>query len=717
MTMNPSSFTVRIGALALGGMLAAQTPDRLLHATSPDPATSSQTRVLFDQPGTGTLWALGSTYKASFGSDGFTYVPFFGSKAPQNHPVHFVLRSVRVAGTPLDFSATTTPTRKDSRVSFDRGAVREIYDLAPHGVEQTFVVDGALQGDVDVELEVVTDLVEDSTREGVQFGNPLGQVNYGTAYLVSGTAKTEIGSTMLGGRVLLHVPAAQRGPGLVVIDPLISTSTLTPTTMDSDLPDIAYDATTDRFAVVWVHAFSAVDHDVVAELRTGDGAAIAGSFQPIEISGDRFSSPRVANLNSADRFLVTMELYRPLDPQGKYTIWGRTMDAPAPFGTGGLFQISPVSNQPQQYADVGGDSGTGTQWTVVWNRAGDIVARQVSASGVPSATIIPIEVSGTDACFYPSISLSNGNGLTATPRWCIVYNRQVGSAAYDVFGAVVDSNGIVTKTHAPIVTGKYDLYPQVSSPRVDTGSGPSFMVSYERQGPSPELVVRVLDENLANLVPETNLTRSFGFSNTFSRVESDGIRFAATCKIGANLRVGTLAILNNTLVLHEALQSLASGDYPHIASKRSGGGGPTDYGIAFISNTGTPTRAAIGIYQGRTASGGFNRRSMGCGLGITPSGRPTLGGTITFTLSATGSEQAGMLLGVPAPALALCGTCSLGLLVTGPLILLATPASLPVPSDPIFVGGTVAVQGFAFGSGPCAPNALRLSDTIDVTLQ
>ena len=40
------------------------------------------------------LWIRGDTYKASFGTEGATYVPFLGSRAPKDYPV--LLRVARI---------------------------------------------------------------------------------------------------------------------------------------------------------------------------------------------------------------------------------------------------------------------------------------------------------------------------------------------------------------------------------------------------------------------------------------------------------------------------------------------------------------------------------------------------------------------------------------------------------------------------------------------
>lgn len=721
----PSPIPTWLLPLALGSALMAQNPNGAANArldtdawlrAAPAPAAE---HVLFDAPGDGRLWAVGSTYKASFGADGFVYVPFFGSDAPRNYPVRFVLRSVRVGGRDLEFRAEATATRHGATVTFDRGLVREVYDLTLTGVEQTFEVDGTLAGDVDVELDVVSDLTEDATRAGVQFGNHLGHVAYGTAWLVRGTEKVEIPTAMHANTIRLHVPATQRGAGAVVIDPLVTTVAATATLKDSAVPDVAYDATTDRWCLTWVHVFSQTDHDVVAELRNGNGDPIAGTFTTIDPTTMSHSWPRVANLNSADRFLITMERYVPGNPAGQqYTIWGRTMDAPAPFTKGAHFEISPASNADQLSADVGGDPGTGTRWTVVWRHGVDIFARQVEANGTLSPNTIPVDNTSA-ACINPQISLSNGNGLTGTPRWCIVYMVRVSDTNWDVFGSALDPNGVLTRRHIAISTGtSNDMYTYVSSPLTDTANGPAFLVSYERQETAaPEMVVRVVDANLNTPIPEVNLTRRYGFIGIYCRVESDGTRFAAVSRYGTqNVGAGTLALVNNDLVLHEAIVSIGNGDAPCVASKRSGGGGVTDYAVPFVHLAANPDRVYVGLYQGRAPSGGFNRRGMNCGLGVNYGGRPYLGDVVTFTLSNAGSDQTGFLLGTPVPATPLCGSCSFGLDLASPLIPFPAPLSLPLPRQVSLVGVSAGVQGFAIGSGTCL-GSLRFSDTVDFTIQ
>ena len=47
-------------------------------------------KVYYAAPGDGRVWARGAAYKASFGVDGVQFIPFLGSSAPKDYPVHIL---------------------------------------------------------------------------------------------------------------------------------------------------------------------------------------------------------------------------------------------------------------------------------------------------------------------------------------------------------------------------------------------------------------------------------------------------------------------------------------------------------------------------------------------------------------------------------------------------------------------------------------------------
>ncbi|MEZ5963161.1 MAG: hypothetical protein R3F56_04865 [Planctomycetota bacterium] len=674
----------------------------------------------FDAPGDGRIWARGATYKASFGEEGFVYVPAFGSRAPRNFPVHFELRSVRAGGHDVPFATAAQPRREGTRVTLDRGAVREVYDLQAGAIEQTFVVEAG-PGDVEVELAVDTELVgQPGADGGVQFAHELGRVRYGTAYLVSPTRKAPI-TTVLGARTLtLRVPAGLRGTGPVVIDPILTTETVAGTGVnDCSNPDVAYDASTDRYAVTWEYAFSATDTDVYVELRNGDGSAVPGSQAAIDLSTYRHQRPRIANLATFDRFLVVTERLVVGGVASQWSVWGRTYDAVLPVTTGAQFQINdPALPGDHREPDVGGDSGSGAAWTVVWS-----YTRTVSDFGIYSQQVRDNStLYGTRQSYgagtHPRISRTNGNGTASLPRWMVVFSARIGNNSSDIFGCAVGLSG--NRLIGNYVDGSpigEDFYPEVSSP-LEGGSAPTFMVTYWRQ--SGALMGTTIDSTLHTVIPPTDLTQTFGFNGLLPRVESDGCRFALTYTENDTAYIATLAPANRVFRLHEPPVAftgrLAAG--PRLVAKRSGGGVRTDYGVVFTDITSGPSRIAVATYAGHAPSGGFRRRATGCGgLALAETGRPFLGEEVRFAVSNQGADPVGLLLGTPIAASPLCPTCSLGVDLRGPLVQVIGPSLvLPIPRLAYLVGRTLATQAYAVGSGTCVA-ALRLSDTVDFTVQ
>jgi hypothetical protein len=650
-------------------------------------------------------------------------VPFLGSDAPQNHPVHFVLRDVRVGGRALPL-ASAAPVRAGERVTFDRGAVQEVYDLRADAVEQTFVVASDWSGDVEVEIEVRSDLVENAAEPGIQFGNERGQVSYGQAHVVRDGALTPVATTCEGRTIRIHVPAALRGSAPLVIDPIIHTSAFTFTGGQPNAqPDVAYDASTDQYLIVWEYQFSAADIDVYSEFRNGDGTAVQNSLGIIDSSTVSCAVPRVANLNQYDRFLVVMQRYE----SARWQIYGRlrlAATAPHPI----VFPISePTGAGHCINADIGGDSsvsGAGDNFLVVWQRElsttdYDIHARLVRADTSLATGTIPIENSAASIYSMPAVSQSNGNGYSNTPRWLVAYQFRFNANDWDIYGAALSQNGTITTPNSAIDTAfAMDLVPSVSTPNTAFANGnPLFLVTYERQNPFAARA-KLLSGGFVSQIPPVDLSASFGLGGFWARAESDGNRFVVTTGAGT-ISVATLAYTGSALVLHDAPHALTGApSYPRLCSKHSGGGPRTDYAVVHLDENTTPDRVVVAAYRGHAPAGGLARRVMGCnGLGIDVTGRPFLGEGVTFSLSNVGFDIGGFAFGAPVPASnTFCGVCPLGFDLATVVPVLGNTLSLPLPTSAGLVGASAAVQGFGLGTGPCAAS-LRYSDTIDLVVQ
>jgi hypothetical protein len=157
-------------------LVLVQAP-RLAGQDPPPPASlavsgNGLSRVLVDEPGDGSVQVLAPGYKARFCADGVEFIPFYGATAPRNFPLSFRLRSVRRGATELPFAAAARPTVEGLRVTFERGSVREVWDLRDREVEQRFVVAaGPARGELSVRIDVATGAACDDVADGLSFAH------------------------------------------------------------------------------------------------------------------------------------------------------------------------------------------------------------------------------------------------------------------------------------------------------------------------------------------------------------------------------------------------------------------------------------------------------------------------------------------------------------------------------------------------------------------
>ncbi|MEM9379535.1 MAG: hypothetical protein AAGB93_06240 [Planctomycetota bacterium] len=286
--------------LAIVGVSSASASDTLLAAAS-----------AHDELRTGTLdgqlWARGATYKAIADADGFTYVPYLGADASRSWPITFRLARASSAFADLPLDVATCSFDRDA-AQIDRGAVRARYLLANDSVEQTFVLDRAVlgAGDAVLEVQVSTELTVTRTGSGLVFSGPDGEVHFGSATAFDGAGRTRALATEWDGASLTYrVPASfvAESTGDIVVDPLITTVTVDDFDLELTKPDVAYDADTDTFCVIYEEQFSATDGDVYA--RTLDGTTLAlqdGGY--LEIGTRRAFGPRVATIAASNRFVA-----------------------------------------------------------------------------------------------------------------------------------------------------------------------------------------------------------------------------------------------------------------------------------------------------------------------------------------------------------------------------------------------------------------------------
>ncbi|MBK8101429.1 MAG: hypothetical protein IPK26_30470 [Planctomycetes bacterium] len=196
--------------------------------------------------GTG-LWAAGADWKASF-HDGMTFYPLPASAESPLRPWRWRTVAVTAGGTPLPLEPAQPKVVGPFRCELDLGDVVEAYDVRAEGLEQTFVLERPLDGDVTILGAIDSDLHPTATQchGDVVFTAADGTaMRYGAAFAIDAVGhRLPLTTIAQGDQIRLQVPGdwLRRAEWPVVIDPLLgsipvdgsTTSTLTRVDMDRD---------------------------------------------------------------------------------------------------------------------------------------------------------------------------------------------------------------------------------------------------------------------------------------------------------------------------------------------------------------------------------------------------------------------------------------------------------------------------------------------------
>ncbi|MBL9076612.1 MAG: hypothetical protein JNL08_03860 [Planctomycetes bacterium] len=716
----------RVVAVLWAATAAAQDPT-FPHDLPRSPAFA---RVLHHDTDPERPGAVGNGWKAAFGRDGFCYVPFFGSAAERDYPLRTQLAEVRVGGSHLAFAADIAAVRTGDRYVYDRGAVREYYDLTREHVEQTIVVPHAPPGDVTVVLAIDSELREDTARPGIQFANALGSVGYGDAFLLRDGRRLPIETTFADGRITLHVPAALRDDGPVVIDPIYYTQPTNPGfPTPSGWPDLAFDVTHESWLVVWEVPWSITDFDLYSQMFDRHGIAIPGSERTIDATTASCRHPRVANHNQSNTFLVVCDRSDPQTASGRTQVW-HALRAASPGGAmGPLVQTSsPTATGPAFAADVGGDSGStnGGPFAVVWLQTGPgantLHLRYVASNGQPWSGTATQVLSWGSPFSNLRISKTNGRDRLAAPMWLAVFSVQMAGQVHDTAALPISPVAGAGQPDTIESAPADDRNPSVTIPFASPSGATWFAVTSERQNPRQPRVT-IYEPATRTIVQRSDLG-SIGIGPYWLRLQTDGLRFVCTSSPNA------VTIEASTLVFDGVTKVWSRQDGPHplpgapsnpsIASIAGSGGGLIDYGIAYIDGNLAGGRTVLTRFNGHADGMLLSAAGTGCqGLLLEWANLPYLGNTVSFPLSNYGSDLPCLALGEPtANPLPLCGPCQIGLRLDVPFALYPGLAQLDVTIPPLvdLVGVTFGVQGLAIGSGTCL-DALRFSDTWWMTIR
>jgi hypothetical protein len=572
--------------------------------------------VYFDEPGDGLVWALGRSYKASFSPAGSTFIPFLGSCAPRNYPVTFRLASVTVGDRAIAFDPNAFAVRDGARVTFDRGSLVELYTASLDSLEQEFAFTSSPgDGDLVLRLDVTSSLAAAESADGLRWANELGAVSYSRAVVVDADGqRTPVSTQRRDGAIEIRVPASVvlHAAYPIVVDPVIDTFTVDNSASDDLNPDIAYDATWNRYQVTWERVFSATDHDCYSQLQDAHGVTLPGSTLPVDMTTDSWARPRTANNRVVARFLIAAEV----DMVGfnRIQIRGRSRYAGG-NDIGQQFTISPWVAVDQIHVSVGGDPGTipPTYFLVAFERVlapgadSEIWARLVSTTDdLPGPVLLLDDDSSGTLDEYPSVSRSCGNPPKLAQAWTVVWSRKSAAGDHDIRGTQITSDGGVRYGSFPIDSSSFDdTLPGVSSIVDGPVADRNYVVVYQRLiGPDSDIQGTLM--NGMSVVNTTDLSslNAFAARNQIEpSVDSDGAFFAvahAEKSPGADydVYVSTYSARPSSISELEAHQVLASTPdpehAPRIAARHSGGAVDSCYGAVWSDESAPNNRDVQG---------------------------------------------------------------------------------------------------------------------------
>ncbi|MDZ4774592.1 MAG: hypothetical protein SGI72_15805 [Planctomycetota bacterium] len=469
--------------------------------------------VRYDEPGDGALWALGAEYKASFGVDGATIFPAFGSSAPKNYPHMLSPDRVTVGGEAITFVKTAMAEREGDRVVMQRGTFTERYDLALDSMEQSFVFESLPRaGDLVLNIPVASELVGSETQDGLEFASNFGTLTYSRAIAIDAQGRRfDAPTRLVDGAIQIEVAAEDlavaRFP--LVIDPVIGTIYANLDTTDLRNTDSAFDSFNNVWLVTWSHAYSATDNDVYGRVYTSSGTFVDSV---IDFTNFSWNVPRCANLASAHQFLVVAATVS----NNATAIQGRTLLTNGSINTVGFqFDISGPDAGAKTNPDVGGNSVTNgtSNYCVVWERldiAKQIACRVVSSTSVPSGSNAKYLTTAVNWNWeLPTVSKSS-NGT----EWLTAFTFNDPITRADTWAARIATSGAVLSP-AFLVTSGLGWETQPSASSFQTGTSRA-MIAYKYRTTatgSNDIWVSVLDG--ATILSGTNISalESQGFQS------------------------------------------------------------------------------------------------------------------------------------------------------------------------------------------------------------
>jgi hypothetical protein len=660
----------------------------------------------------GVLHGLGPDYSTRFDATGVTFTPLLGERAAAPMPLHFVLRDVRRGDTVVCVREEhVAPIATGDQVRYEHAAnVSETYDVRADGVEQCFVfaTRPAGTGDLVVRGEITTALpLAAANDDGARFEQPgVGGVAFGAVTGIDANAATMRGSLRCDGRwIELSLPAAfvDSAAYPLVLDPLIGAAFLIANLPGGSdvLPSVAYDATTQRYLVVWHAGVSATVAEVRAQFVSTSGAL--GPQLLLDATAAAGVRPAIANINDRNRFVVA---------------WGETLGHVALVAVDAANgAISPTAfwspSGDVQGLALGGDSRSPLAGVA---DDGLLVATFGGVGGMSSAHRVTMNVPGVGAPMLvqtttiaasqprrygpPAVSKHGGSA----GRWMHTLAwRDNGAANTGGFLAeIVNSAGAlcdsVTWTNLvgpnePLRTGAATL------------DGSRFLMAYEL-GSTLRLRHAFSPTCGGTMALYTVFMPPTAGLNACPELDCAKDKFVlAWCNTPPSASVSDVYVMGVGLQANShgapamVLGAVSTQIDPAVASRWSGGDATSDEALVTWASGGIRGRLWEATGAGTVASLGGACGSSGLNDYASYTGTPALGTTFTIELLAPTAPVLALIVGFTTNPLA-CGPCTI---VPSPDVLLGGggPVTVNVPLYPGLIGAQVNTQWLQWRPSGC----------------
>lgn len=708
----PHRLLLALGAATLASIGSAQDTPRG-HAAKQLPPALSTADLAGVMANNGALLGVARRWRATFGIDDVEFLPALGKNAPEAAPFRLRFVDAHRDGTMV---AACTPTREHDRrtVTYHRGALDERFVARPDGLKQSFVFRerplGA--GDLVVRLAVTTSLHPIGSERLAWRNERGGGVDLGDVVGIDAAGSRCAGrARFVDGGFELSLPASfvERAAYPLELDPLIGAASEALAGADCDFPDVAHDAYTGTYCVVWTQFFGGGTTGIVAGVFYAASLQFAYAFA-INQNGDE-DSARVGVIGGTGLYVVVWVnrasnqssisglAFEPSQAQATNVF---TIDGP-----GGL--ESPILSSE---ATVFDDDLLVAWLDDTYGLLGCSVA--IDPQLQPSATPI-VQIAGGNVT-EPAISKQGGNPGVHLVTWV---DRPPGSPGW-VRAQVVDNDMNLIGTGAWI----RNVPQNAGWPAVD-GDGFKFLVAWEEQevanpsatdllgrlvtvgsngitsqGPVIDLVLYPNDTDYA--VDVALLGDKFGIAYMGAAPGApyfDDVYFKSLATngtpIGAELR---LELTPGNAYTYEHT--------PRIVGRRDGDPGTAaDDGIVVFADQSTVTadsNVGLQAVESMGAGGAITDLGGGCGPGglATTPGPFALGNT-TFAFELYGAQSLSIpfvFVGVPGPWIQ-CGVCA----IVNPILYFFAPntagtavTTWSTPTDAALVGLQIEFQFLTF---------------------